>query len=223
MFSAENAGTIRSFIIDLLFKMKLDYDTIMKIDKVIPFQYYPLILALFGLIVLLICICILLKRFNRRREEKNNEKEFIKSEEDKKVEEDKRLALYHSIVQMMSEELVVSEAKIEYELEKIFKNSPQLKDAETYHRVTINRTPNERDVILSNWYMNNDTVEVIKNLINEEIKKSEVSNIRNEQIIKEAQTSQRESVSTWECTNCGNINYSSEEKCLKCGQSKNKK
>jgi len=221
MFSEEYIGTVRSFVYDVFFKLKFNYNTINKIDRIIPFQYYPLILILLGIIILLICIGIILKRFGCRREAKIEEKEFIQSEEVKREEEDKRLATYHSITQMMGEELCVSEAKIEFELEKIFKNSPQLKDAETYHRVTVNRTPSERDVILSNWYMNNDTVEVIKNLINEELKKTEVNNIRNEQIIREAQTIPINSQSTWECKNCGNINYSSENKCLKCGQLKN--
>lgn len=221
MFNAETTDMVRSFIIDLLIMMKLDYRTIMNIDRIIPFQYYPLILFLFGLIVFLICIIIILKRSNKRREEKFDEKEFLESEKIKKEEEDKRLSIYHGITQMMGDELGVSEAKIEFELEKIFKNSPQLKDSETYHRVTIKRTPNERDVILSNWYMSNDKVEVIKKLIEEEIKKSEVNNIKNEKLIREAQSSQKESQSTWECGNCGNINYGSEEKCLKCGKLRN--
>ena len=220
MISAEYTNTIRNFIIGLLSKLKLSNDTITKIDNIVPFEYYPF--ALLGLIVLVILICIAVKGIRRAREARISEQELIKSEEAKKREEDKRLSTYHSIAQMLGEELCVTEAKIEFELEKIFKNSPQLKDAETYHRVTVNRTPNERDIILSNWYMNNDTVEVIKNLISEELKKSEANNLKNEQFIKEAKKVEKESLGTWECKKCGNINKGSDDKCLKCGQVKSK-
>lgn len=217
MFSAENTSLMRFFVGELLHKMNFDYDTIRKLDSVIPLQYYPFILSLVGLIILLICIGIVLKRNTKKKEAQREEEEFRKSEEEKIKEEDKRLSRYHSILQMIAEELCVSEAQIEFELEKIFKNSPQLKEAEVYHRVSINRSNKERDIILSNWYMSNDKVDVIKNLVKGEERKSEVNYLKDVQYIKENNADMQGTGGTWECKKCGNINYESEKKCLKCG------
>lgn len=170
MFSAEYTDIVRGFIYDIFLLFKLDYATIRKIEKIVPFEYYPLILCLLVLIVFIVLLTIIIRLISKKRAVKREEEEFLKSEGVRIEEEDRRLSRYHSVLQMYAEELLVSEAQIEYELDKIFKNSPQLKDAEAFHRVSVNRTNKERDIILSNWYMSNDNVDFIKNLIQEEIK-----------------------------------------------------
>ena len=186
MFGAEYTDIVRGFIYDIFLLFKLDYATIRKIEKIIPFEYYPLIFCLLVLIVFIVLLTIIIRLISKKRAARREEEEFLRTEGVKIEEEDRRLSRYHSVLQMYAEELLVSEAQIEYELDKIFKNSPQLKDTEAYHRVSVNRTNKERDIILSNWYMSNDNVDFIKNLIKEEIRNSEVNSLKNEQFIQEA-------------------------------------
>ncbi len=217
---SDTAMLIRSYVIDILKFFNLDWETINKIDKVVKLEYFPVLLITIGLIVLLFCLCILYFR-NKKKKQKQKldeeERELRKNEELKKVEEDKRLALYQEVIRNMAEELGISEARLDLELENIFSKSDNLKDAEVYHRVTITRTPRERDIIISNWYMNEEKINVIKSLIRDELNKAEVQNIKNEKYIKQAMSEKDDNSGTWECIQCGNINNSSETKCLKCG------
>lgn len=213
-----DAAIVRDFVSGILRFLNFDNNTIYKINKVIPLEYFPAILAAIGLLVLLICILIVIKRNNKKREEMAEEEEFRKSEEIKKEQEDERLVLYSNTIAKMCEELEISEARLELELEKLFNKSAQLKEAEVYHRVTVARTAKERDILISNWYTNNDKVNVIQGLIKDELNKSEAQNIKNEKYIQKVMSEQDNN--TWECGQCGNINKASETKCLKCGHDK---
>ncbi len=213
-----DSSIVRSYVAEILRFMNFDWKTINKIDQVIPLEHFPLILAAIGFLVLAICILILVKRNNKKRENMVEQEEFRKQESIKKDEEDNRLELYKNVISKMCNELDITEARLELELEKLFKKSTQLKESEVYHRVTVMRTAKERDILISNWYTNVDKVNVIQELIKDELNKTEAQNIKNEKFIQKVTLENEKN--TWECVQCGNINSSSETKCLKCGQTK---
>lgn len=211
-----DSSIVRSYVAEILRFMNFDWDTINKIDQVISLEYFPLILAAIGFLVLAICFLILVKRNNKKRENMVEQEEFRKQESIKKDEEDERLALYNNVISKMCDELDITEARLELELEKLFKKTAQLKESEVYHRVTVLRTAKERDILISNWYTNVDKVNVIQGLIKDELNKTEVQKLKNEKYIQKV-TFEHEKI-TWECVRCGNINTASETRCLKCGQ-----